>query len=109
MTTEATPTFLVGDRVRSRESGRVGMIFEIIDADQYHITFGDSGAYVSEWKIELVERRWYSPPGTAMLALTPEVLPHLESCIRQAEYAYGKTPHVEKMRAAIAAAQKEAT
>jgi hypothetical protein len=130
VTTEAATTFRVGDRVRRKESappsftvsrGIVGVVFEAVTGPEaYHVAWGNrSASWVDVENLELIERRWYAPPGVPMLALTPEVLEaledahgsllvaHAESCYYKKECDCEKNYRILEL--AIAAAQKEAS
>ena len=129
MTTKTT-TFRGGDRVRDRHPTALaecteGIVYEIArDVDDYHVawsspTYNAGSSWIDGSDLELVARAHYPPEGspldTPMLALTPDVLAgmHLEyprECRTLVEEGVmcGGCKAQETLRAAIAAAQKEA-
>jgi hypothetical protein len=128
MTTETATTFRVGDRVRRKNfsppglTAIVGTVFEAqTGPEAYHVAWGNRCAsWVDAEDLELVERRWYAPPGVAMLALTLEILEALEWLRAAGERTFTddmfddvrtKYRYLEStgsaIAAALAAAQKE--
>jgi hypothetical protein len=136
MTTETATTFRVGDRVRTKITSEivsrlvresVGIIFWVSakgQEDGVSVAYpargsetaaaGYSSTVTFESRdLELVERRWYAPPGVPMLALTLEILEALEWLRAAGERTFTddmfndvrtKYRHLEVTRSAIAAA-----